>query len=109
MPLQLGMRVDVYELLGPLGAGGMGEVYKARDTHLGRLVALKVLSSQLTADRDASARLDREARTLASVSHPHVCALFGLAEHENRSVLVMEYLEGITLAQRLVKGRLAIT
>jgi serine/threonine protein kinase/Tol biopolymer transport system component len=103
------MRVDVYELLGPLGAGGMGEVYKARDTHLGRLVALKVLSSQLTADRDASARLDREARTLASVSHPHVCALFGLAEHENRSVLVMEYLEGITLAQRLVKGRLAIT
>ena len=102
------MRVDVYELLGPLGAGGMGEVYKARDTRLGRLVALKVLSSQLTVDRVAAERLDREARTLASISHPHVCALFGLAEHENRSVLVMEYLEGITLAHRLAKGRLAI-
>src|SRR5262245_32784417 len=89
MPLQPGARVDVYELLGPLGAGGMGEVYKARDTRLGRLVALKVLSSQVTADRDASERLAREARTLASISHPHVCALFGLAEHENRSVLVM--------------------
>jgi eukaryotic-like serine/threonine-protein kinase len=109
MPLQAGTRVDAYELLGPLGAGGMGEVYKARDTRLDRLVALKVLPNELTADREARERLDREARTLASISHSHVCALFELTEHEQHSVLVMEYLQGTTLAQRLRAGRLKLS
>jgi eukaryotic-like serine/threonine-protein kinase len=95
---------DAYELLGALGAGGMGEVYKARDTRVERLVALKVLPNELTADREARERLNREARTLASISHPHVCALFELTEHEQQSVLVMEYLQGTTLSACATAG-----
>jgi eukaryotic-like serine/threonine-protein kinase len=109
MPLSVGTRVGSPEVLASIGAGGMGEVYKARDTRLGRLVALKVLPSELTADRDARERLEREARTLASISHPHVCPLFELVEHEDQLVLVMEYLEGTTLAERLRNGPLQVS
>jgi serine/threonine-protein kinase len=108
MPLAAGSRFGDYEIIGTLGSGGMGHVFKARDTRLGRTVALKILSPQLTADSQAVARLVREAQTLASVGHPHVCALFQLAQHEDRSVLVMEYLEGTTLADRLARGRLPV-
>jgi protocatechuate 3,4-dioxygenase beta subunit len=92
MPLATGSRFGDYEVIGTLGSGGMGQVFKARDSRLGRTVALKVVSTELTADARAAARLEREARTLASVSHPHVCALFQLAEHEERCVLFMEFL-----------------
>ncbi len=85
MALQAGTRLDAYEILGLLGAGGMGEVYQARDTRLDRIVALKILPSEVTADGEASARFEREARTLASISHPHVCSLFELTQHERRS------------------------
>jgi serine/threonine protein kinase/Tol biopolymer transport system component len=106
VPLAVGERLGPYEIVAPLGQGGMGEVYRARDTRLGRTVAIKVLPVHLTADERARERFEREARAISSLSHPHICALYDVGRHEETDYLVMEYLEGETLATRLVRGAL---
>ena len=108
MPLTAGTRLGPYEIVAPLGAGGMGEVYRARDSRLGRDVAVKVLPRQFAADPEFRRRLDREARTISSLSHPHVCALFDVGHHDGIDYLVMEYLEGETLHARLARGPLPV-
>jgi serine/threonine protein kinase len=106
--LPLKTQLGRYEILGPIGAGGMGEVYRARDTRLKRIVAIKVLPHHLLNSARARARLEREARAVAALSHPHICALFDIGHQEGIDYLVMEYLEGETLAQRLAKGPLML-
>ncbi|HET6374037.1 MAG TPA: protein kinase [Candidatus Polarisedimenticolia bacterium] len=106
MSLSAGFRLGPYEILAPLGAGGMGEVYKAKDTRLDRLVAVKVLPAHLSSHPDLRQRLEREARAVSSLSHPHICTLFDLGHHEGIDYLVMEHLEGETLADRLRRGPL---
>ena len=96
-----GQRIGVYSIAGLLGRGGMGEVYRARDTRLGRDVAIKVLPRALTADADRLARFEREARMLASLNHPHIGMLYGLEESGGHFALVLELIEGDTLAERL--------
>ena len=108
MPLKVGATLGPYEILARAGAGGMGEVYKARDTRLNRTVAIKVLPAAQTADPDARQRLDREAKAVAALSHPHICALFDIGHQDGTDFLVMEFLEGETLAQRLMRGKLPI-
>jgi eukaryotic-like serine/threonine-protein kinase len=108
MPLASAVRLGPYEIESPLGAGGMGEVYKARDTRLNRLVAIKILPAMLAADPAFRDRFDREARTIASLTHPHICTLHDVGSHEGVDYLVMEYLEGETLAARLDRGRLEL-
>ena len=108
MALVPGNRLGPYEITAPLGAGGMGEVYKARDTRLERSVAVKVLPLHLSASPDARQRLEREAKTISRLSHPHICALYDVGHHENTDFLVMELLEGETLAERLTKGPLPL-
>ena len=102
------MRLGAYEILGPIGAGGMGEVYRARDTRLDRSVAIKVLPSEYALDAALKLRFEREARTISSLSHPNICTLFDVGSTGERSYLVMEYLEGESLADRLAKGPLPI-
>ena len=104
MGLAAGQRLGPYEITAPLGAGGMGEVWRARDTRLGRDVAIKVLPAGLAQDEQFLKRFDREARVISSLSHPHICALFDVGEAEALHYLVMEYLEGEALADRLQKG-----
>src|SRR5262245_42722214 len=104
MSLATGVRLGPYEILGPLGAGGMGEVYRARDTRLNRDVALKILPSIFAADPDRMARFEREAQLLASLNHPHIAALHGLEESGATRALVMELVEGPTLADRIAAG-----
>ena len=106
MTLAAGSRLGPYEILSAIGAGGMGEVYKARDTRLERTVALKVLPEHLTSDADLRQRFEREAKTISQISHPHICALYDVGREGDRDYLVMEYLEGETLAARLDKGAL---
>jgi Tol biopolymer transport system component len=106
MTLSAGTRLGPYEILSPLGAGGMGEVYKARDTRLGRGVAVKVLPSHLSDNTEFRQRFEREARAVSQLSHPHICALYDVGTHDSTEFLVMELLEGQTLAQRLEKGAL---
>ncbi|MBZ5600298.1 MAG: protein kinase [Acidobacteriia bacterium] len=106
MALTSGTKLGPYEVLAPLGAGGMGEVYRARDTRLDRTVAVKILPSHLSSNPDARQRFDREARTISSLSHPNICHLYDVGSQEGTSYLVMEYLEGETLADRLRKGPL---
>src|SRR6266567_4566100 len=106
MTISAGTRLGPYEILAPLGAGGMGEVYRARDTRLERTVAVKVLPEHLTSDEDLRQRFEREAKTISQLSHPHICALYDVGREGNRDYLVMEYLEGETLAARLDKGAL---
>ena len=101
-----GTRLGSYEVVAPLGAGGMGEVYRARDARLGRDVALKVLPAHVAADPDLKQRFEREARTLAALSHPHICPVFDVGQEAGIDFLVMECLEGETLADRLTKGPL---
>src|ERR1700681_4304284 len=101
MPLAAGSRLGPYEILSALGAGGMGEVYKARDTRLDRTVAIKILPESLAADPQFRNRFDREARAISSLDHPHICALYDVGERNGTSYLVMQYLEGETLAERL--------
>jgi len=103
-----GTRLGPYQITAPIGAGGMGEVYKARDTRLDRDVAIKVLPPDFARDAAARQRLDREARIIASLSHPHICALFDVGRADGTDFLVMEYLEGETLAARLARGRLPL-
>ena len=108
MPLAVGMRLGVYELTGVLGTGGMGEVYRARDTKLGRNVAIKVLLDEFGTDPDRIARFEREAKVLAALNHPHIAALYGMDEADGRHFLVMELVEGETLAERLRRGPLPV-
>jgi eukaryotic-like serine/threonine-protein kinase len=103
-----GARLGPYEIVAPLGAGGMGEVYKARDTRLERTVAIKVLSSNVAASPELRQRFEREAKTISQLSHPHICALHDVGREGETEYLVMEYLEGETLADRLLKGPLAL-
>src|SRR6185436_13621107 len=104
MSLATGVRLGPYEILGTLGAGGMGEVYKATDVRLNRLVAIKVLPTALAADADLRQRLEREARAVAALQHPHICTLHDIGHQNGTDFLVMEYLEGQTLADHLRKG-----
>ena len=104
MPLTPGTRIGAYDVTGPLGAGGMGEVYRARDTKLDRDVALKVLPAAFIADPDRLARFEREARVLASLNHPNIAQIHGLEETEGTRALVLELVEGPTLAGRLEQG-----
>src|SRR5436190_16085040 len=106
MPLAAGTRFGPYEIFAPIGAGGMGEVYKARDTRLDRTVAIKVLPEHLSSDPQLRERFDREAKAISSLSHPHICPLYDLGHQDGVDFLVMEYLEGETLAHRLKKGPL---
>jgi tetratricopeptide (TPR) repeat protein len=103
MALPPGLRLGAYEILSALGAGGFGEVYKARDLRLDRTVAIKILPS---ADAELRGRFEREAKTIATLHHPHICTLFDIGNHDGIDYLVLEYLEGETLAQRLERGRL---
>jgi Tol biopolymer transport system component len=108
LPLKSGTRLGPYEILSLVGAGGMGEVYKSRDTRLDRTVAVKILTPALAADAQFRERFDREARTISQFDHPHVCALHDIGQHAGTAYLVMQYLEGETLADRLAKGPLPI-
>jgi serine/threonine protein kinase len=108
MPIQPGRRLGPYEILTAIGAGGMGEVYKARDTRLDRIVAIKVVPTHLADRSELRERFEREAKTIASLNHPHICVLHDIGQQDGTDYLVMEYLEGETLAQRLQKGALPL-
>src|SRR5216117_1240904 len=103
-----GTRLGPYEIQAPLGAGGMGEVYRARDTKLGRDVAIKILPQIFTSDPERLARFEREARMLAALNHPHIGAIYGIEEVESVHALVLELVEGDTLAERLRRGPLPV-
>ena len=109
MPLQIGTRLGRYEIVAPLGAGGMGEVYRARDSSLDREVAIKVLPHGTADQPDARDRLAREARSLSRLSHPHICAVHDVGEDAGSVYLVMELIEGETLAARIARGPLGVT
>ena len=106
MPLTSGTKLGPYEIQTPLGAGGMGEVYRARDTRLDRIVAVKILPSHLSDSVEARQRFDREARAISSLNHPNICTLYDVGHQDGADYLVMEFLEGETLADRLGKGPL---
>src|ERR1035438_1886201 len=108
MALASGTKLGPYEIVSPLGAGGMGEVYRARDTRLDRSVAVKILPSHLSKDPEAKQRFDREARTISSLNHPNICTLHDVGHQDGIDYLVMEHLEGQTLAERLSKGPLPL-
>jgi serine/threonine protein kinase len=108
MTLSTGTRLGPYEILAPLGAGGMGEVYRAKDMRLGRDVAIKVLPEEFFEENERITRFEREAKSLAAVSHPNIAALYSFEEISSRHLLVMELAEGQTLAERLLKGPLAL-
>lgn len=108
MPLTTGSRLGPYEILAPAGAGGMGEVYKAKDTRLNRSVAIKVLPAHVRGDEELRQRFEREAQAVAALEHPHICTLHDISRHDNIDFLVMEYLEGETLAARLARGPLPL-
>src|SRR4029453_9043802 len=104
MALSRGTRLGPYEILSAAGAGGRGEVYKARDARLDRTVAIKVLPDSLSSDPQFRERFDREARAISQLTHPHVCTLYDIGEQAGTAFLVMEFLEGETLADRLSRG-----
>src|SRR5215204_3335391 len=104
MALSAGTRLGPYEILSALGAGGMGEVYRATDTNLKRAVAIKVLPESIAAERERLARFQREAEVLASLNHPNIAAIYGLERSDGATALVMELVEGPTLADRIAKG-----
>src|SRR5258708_21267236 len=106
MALTSGTRLGPYELVSPLGGGGMGEVYRARDTRLERDVAIKVLPTNLSSDPSLRQRLEREAKAVSKLSHPHICTLHDIGHQDGVDFLVMELVEGETLEQRLLKGPL---
>src|SRR5262249_46876790 len=106
--LNRGAKFCAYELLHASGAGGMREVYKARDTRLTRTVALKVLPAAYAADNERRLRFEREARAISSLNHPHICALYDIGSQDGVPFLVMEYLEGETLEDRLRQGPLPL-
>src|SRR6266852_5446460 len=104
MTLSAGTRLGPYEILAPLGAGGMGEVYRARDKKLDRDVAVKVLPQSVAADPDTLARFEREAKSVAALSHPNILAIHDFGTHDGISYAVMELLEGETLREKLAGG-----
>ncbi len=108
MPIITGKRLGPYEILSAVGAGGMGEVYRARDTRLDRIVAIKILPDHLADRAELRDRFEREAKTISSLNHPHICTLYDVGHQDGTDFLVMEYLEGETLAARLVKGPLPL-
>jgi eukaryotic-like serine/threonine-protein kinase len=108
MTIQAGAKLGPYEIISALGAGGMGEVYRARDTRLERTVAIKVLPEQFSSDPELKQRFDREARTISSLNHPHICTLYDVGHQDGIDYLVMEYIEGESLAQRLTRGSLPV-
>src|SRR5664279_2917507 len=107
MPIAPGTKLGPYEIQSPLGAGGMGEVYRARDSRLDRTVAIKVLNSQLVANAELRARFEREAKIISQLQHSNICVLHDVGHQDGTDFLVMEYLEGETLADRLKKGTVA--
>jgi eukaryotic-like serine/threonine-protein kinase len=106
--LTAGSRLGKYDVVAPLGAGGMGEVYRARDARLGRDVAIKILPRAFTSDPDRLARFEREARVLASLNHPHIAGIYGIEEEGTAPALVLELVEGPTLADRIKAGRIGV-
>ena len=108
MPITAGTRLGPYQIESALGAGGMGEVYKATDTRLNRPVALKVRPTHFADDPDMKQRFERQAQTIAGLNHPHICTLHDVGEQDGVRFLVMEYVEGETLADRLARGPLSI-
>src|SRR6202049_3682150 len=108
MPLAPGTQLGPYEITAPLGAGGRGEVYRARDTRLDRTVAIKILPAQFSADPARKQRFEREAKTISSLNHPHICVLHDVGHQDGIDYLVMECVEGETLAKRLEKGPLPL-
>ncbi|HEV2115577.1 MAG TPA: serine/threonine-protein kinase, partial [Terriglobales bacterium] len=106
MALSPGKKLGPYQIVAPIGAGGMGEVYRARDTRLERTVAIKILPTHLAESPEARQRFDREARAISSLNHPNICTLYDVGHQDGSDFLVMEYLEGETLAERLQKGPL---
>jgi serine/threonine protein kinase len=108
MALMPGKRLGPYEILAEIGAGGMGEVYKARDTRLDRIVAIKVLLPRVASDPLFRQRFEREARAVSALDHPHICALYDIGHDQSLQFLVLQYLEGETLANRLAKGPLPL-
>jgi eukaryotic-like serine/threonine-protein kinase len=108
MALSLGTKLGPYEIAAPLGAGGMGEVYRARDTRLDRTVAIKILPAQFTSDPVSRQRFEREAKVISGLNHPHICVLHDIGQQDGVDYIVMECLEGETLAKRLEKGPLPL-
>src|ERR1700758_216933 len=108
MPILPGRRLGPYEILSGIGAGGMGEVYKAKDTRLDRIVAVKTLPPHIAAAPELRERFEREARAISQLSHGNICTLFDVGEQDQTSFLVMEYLEGETLAARIAKGPIPV-
>src|SRR5579863_8262219 len=108
MALTSGTKLGPYEIQSPLGAGGMGEVYRARDTRLERTVAIKVLPSHLSSNPELKARFEREARAISSLNHPYICHLYDIGSQDGIAYLVMEFLQGETLADRLRRGPLPL-
>src|ERR1700680_1177875 len=108
MTLVADTKLGPYEVISPLGAGGMGEVYRARDTRLDRTVAVKILPAHLSSDPTLRARFEQEAKAISSLNHPHICALYDVGHQDGTDFLVMEYLEGDTLATLLEKGQLPL-
>src|SRR6266446_5783626 len=108
MPLTPGTQLGPYQITGPLGAGGMGEVYRALDTRLERTVAIKILPAQFSSDPARKQRFEREAKTISSLNHPYICVLYDVGSQDGLDFLVMECLEGETLAKRLEKGPLPL-
>src|SRR3990170_4474565 len=108
MAITAGSRLGPYELVAPLGAGGMGEVWRGRDTRLDREVAIKILPPEFAQDDLFRARFAREAKTISQLNHPHICTLFDVGHEDGTHYLVMELLEGESLADRLQKGPLPL-
>src|SRR5262245_1961136 len=108
MSVTSGARIGAYEVLAPIGRGGMGEVYRARDTRLKRDVALKILPESFANDSDRLARFQREAEVLASLSHPNIAGIYGIEESNGTRALVMELVDGETLADRIARGPIPI-
>ncbi len=108
MPLTSGTRLGPYEILAPIGKGGMGEVYQANDTRLDRTVAIKVLPEHLAESPERKARFEREAKAISQLNHPHICTLYDVGEQDGIDYLVMEYIEGETLAERIARGPIPI-
>jgi len=108
MALTSGTRLGPYEILAPIGKGGMGEVYKAKDTRLDRFVAIKVLPEHLAESSERKARFEREAKAISLLNHPGICTLHDLGEQDGMDYLVMEYIEGETLAERIARGPIPV-
>src|SRR5262245_29732070 len=108
MAISAGTRLGPYEILAAVGAGGMGEVYSANDTRLARIVAIKILPTHLSNQPEFRQRFEQEARTISSLSHPHICSLYDIGHQDGMDYLVMEFLEGESLADRLSKGALPL-